>query len=98
MRKKVIGLTLGVFLVALYSASEAKQPTRVPRIGFLSSADNRFTFDRFHEGLRDLGYVEGKNIIIDYQSEDRKADRPNNSTECAGASGSGDSLRVRREW
>ena len=75
MRKKVIGLTLGVLLVALYSAAEAQQPTRVPRIGFLSSTDNRFTFDRFHEGLRDLGYVEGKNIIIDYRTAEAKRER-----------------------
>jgi putative tryptophan/tyrosine transport system substrate-binding protein len=75
MRKKVISLTLSVMLSTLCSAVQAQQLTRVPRIGFLSSTDNRFTFDLFYEGLRDLGYVEGKNIIIDYRTAEAKRER-----------------------
>jgi putative tryptophan/tyrosine transport system substrate-binding protein len=75
MSKKIFSLGLVILLSALSFPADAQQPTRVPRIGFLSSTDNRFTFDLFYEGLRDLGYVEGKNIIIDYRTAEAKRER-----------------------
>jgi putative tryptophan/tyrosine transport system substrate-binding protein len=78
MRKKAIGLALSVmlsapgFLVALLLAlsfpAEAQQP-KIPRIGFLSGTldaqKNRLA--AFQKGLRELGYLEGQNIAIDYR-------------------------------
>jgi putative tryptophan/tyrosine transport system substrate-binding protein len=67
---KIICSTLGAMLFALSVTVEAQQPTKVPRIGFLSSASpssfSVFT-EAFRQGLRDLGYVEGKNILIEYR-------------------------------
>src|SRR5215211_8858436 len=47
---------------------------KIPRIGFLSLAAQPF-YDAFDEGLRDLGYVEGRNIIVDRRFADGVQDR-----------------------
>jgi len=54
------------------------QPARVPRIGFLMTASSSASFARleaFRQGLRELGYVEGKSIVIDWRSADGNAER-----------------------
>ena len=51
-------------------AAQAQQPTKVPRIGYLtvpSASAQAPRLGAFREGLRDLGYVEGKNIFIEYR-------------------------------
>ena len=66
MTKKFFGLTVCAMLFALCVFAEAQQPRKVPRIGYLTVAspisDRR---EAFRQGLRELGYVEGKNIVID---------------------------------
>jgi putative ABC transport system substrate-binding protein len=67
-----------IAFVILAAAVEAQQPTKIPRIGFLSSlspANVSARMDTFRQGLRELGYVEGKNIIIEYRYADGKLDR-----------------------
>ena len=61
MTTKIIGLALSALLFALCSFAEAQQPAKVPRIGYLAGAGPGPS-PAFMEGLRDLGYVEGKNI------------------------------------
>jgi putative tryptophan/tyrosine transport system substrate-binding protein len=81
MSEKITGLALCALLFALSFPAEAQQPAgRVSRIGFLaiSSASNSETalrHDAFRQGLRDLGYVEGKNINIEYRYADGKLER-----------------------
>ena len=73
MRKNIVRLTLGVLLLALSFPAEAQQPARILRIGILiaSSASSVSTrVETFRQRLRELGYVEGKNIVI----EDRYAE------------------------
>jgi putative tryptophan/tyrosine transport system substrate-binding protein len=70
-----LSILVVVVLLAVAVIAEAQQPKKVPRVGFLSSSDNRFSFDRFHEGLRELGYVEGKNIMIDLRTAEAKRER-----------------------
>jgi putative ABC transport system substrate-binding protein len=65
-------------LLALSVSIEAQQPKKVPRIGYLSvnspsTAPARL--EAFRQGLRELGYVEGKNIVIDYRYAEGKQDR-----------------------
>jgi len=50
-------------------AARAQQPVKLPRVGILTPADSDKTpiFDAFREGLRDLGYVEGRNIILEFR-------------------------------
>jgi putative ABC transport system substrate-binding protein len=65
-------------LLALSFPAAAQQPKKVPRIGFLSGASPSALAGRveaFRQGLRDLGYVEGKNIVIEYRYAEGKLDR-----------------------
>jgi putative ABC transport system substrate-binding protein len=77
--KPIIILLVGLTLASAHLA-EAQQPAKVPRIGFLdmgSASDPRNTLglDAFRQGLRELGYVEGKDINIDYRYTERKFER-----------------------
>ena len=50
------------------AAAQAQQPTKIPRIGYLAGATPYWSSARieaFRQGLRELGYVEGKNIVIE---------------------------------
>ena len=78
-------LILCVLLFALCFPAEAQQPKKVPRIGYLSPAStsgSTASLEAFRQGLRESGYVEGKNIIIEYRWAEGKLDRlPELSTE-----------------
>src|SRR6266576_5017708 len=79
MRIKVIGFTLTAMLLALCFFAEAQQPTKGPRIGFVSTsgvpnAPGR-QIEAFRRGLRDLGYIEGQNILVEYRFVEGKMDR-----------------------
>ncbi len=77
--QKSLGLSLIVFvLVVTGAAATAQQPTKVPRIGYLASISLSALAARteaFRQGLRELGYVEGKNIVIEWRSAEGKLDR-----------------------
>ena len=81
MSKKITGLALCAMLFALCLPAEAQQPAgKIPRIGLLaissaSNSETRLRHDGFRQGLRDLGYVEGKNINIEYRYADGKLER-----------------------
>jgi putative ABC transport system substrate-binding protein len=78
MSKRIIGLTLGALLSALCSTAEAQQPKKVPRIGYLSlndAATNSSRSDAIWLALRELGYIEGQNIAIEYRYAEGKRDR-----------------------
>src|SRR5262245_8145413 len=78
-QKSKVGKTaLGVLVALLFAVSfpvEAQQTKKVPRIGYLSSGSASFRTGAFRQGLRDLGYVEGKNIIIEYRNAEGKIER-----------------------
>jgi len=78
MKKKITVLTLCAMLFALCSSAHAQQPKKVPRIGYLSntspSADSA-RYEAFRQGLRELGYVAGKNVVIEYRYTEGKSDR-----------------------
>ena len=60
-----------VLLLAVAVIAEAQQPRKVPRIGFLAAASTSAVAARieaFRHGLRELGYMEGKNIVIEWRS------------------------------
>ena len=67
-------------LSAVPLAGEAQQPTKIARIGYLvtgslESPEKRVTLDAFRQGLRERGYVEGQNILIEYRSAAGKLER-----------------------
>src|SRR5438094_9394217 len=69
---------LCALLLAFSVPIEAQQPTKVPRIGWLTGAalsGNPERREAFRQGSRDLGYVEGKNIVIEWRAADGKRDR-----------------------
>jgi putative tryptophan/tyrosine transport system substrate-binding protein len=71
-------VALGAMLLAISVPAHAQQPTKIPRIGFLtgiSAAGSAARVEAFRQGLRELGYVEGKNIVIEYRYADGKLDR-----------------------
>jgi putative ABC transport system substrate-binding protein len=77
MRKKIISLALCATLFALYQSLEAQQPKKVPRIGYLSASSAAEVSPRaeaFRQGLRELGYVEGKNLVIEFRYAEGKFD------------------------
>jgi putative ABC transport system substrate-binding protein len=73
MTKKIILLALCSLLLAPCFAVEAQQAVKIPRIGYLSGGSR--SAKEFRQGLRELGYVEGKNIIIEWRSAEGTVDR-----------------------
>jgi putative ABC transport system substrate-binding protein len=67
MGKRLIYLVLGAVLLALSFPVEAQQPGRIPWIGYLAGTGSGPS-PAFIQGLRDLGYVEGKNIGLVYRT------------------------------
>ena len=74
MSKKICVWLLATFLLATAFFAEAQQPEKVPRIGYLADAGSSPP-QAFLQALRDLGYVEGKNIAFEYRSTEGKSER-----------------------
>ena len=77
-RAAVPSILVAVVLLALGVTAEGQQPKRVPRIGFMIGTSPSIIPDRiegFRQGLRELGYVEGKNIVIEYRVAESKVER-----------------------
>jgi putative tryptophan/tyrosine transport system substrate-binding protein len=78
MTRKIFYVALGALLLALCRPVAAQQPKKVPRIGYLSSVDPATESTRsepFRLALRELGYLEGQNIAIEYRYAGGKRDR-----------------------
>jgi putative ABC transport system substrate-binding protein len=78
MIKTIIGLALGSILLALVLPAQAQQPRKISRIGYLSGGDpvsRGYRIEAFRQGLKELGYTEGKNIIIEYRFAEARSDR-----------------------
>src|SRR5713226_6983027 len=75
-RREFIGTLAGGLLVAPFAA-EAQQAAKIARIGYLVTnlAANPHWLEAFRQGLRDLGYVEGRNVVIEYRSAEGKLER-----------------------
>jgi putative ABC transport system substrate-binding protein len=76
-RRAFLGTLAGALLTAPLTA-EAQAPAKVPRIGFLmssSATDAPLQFEEFRQGLRELGYVEGKSIAIEYRFAENRLER-----------------------
>jgi putative ABC transport system substrate-binding protein len=76
--RKWAGLFAVVFALTFGGAvATAQQPRKTPHVGLLyaSAVGNSARIQAFREGLRELGYVEGKNVVIDYRYAEGKLDR-----------------------
>ena len=77
-KAKVFGFALSALLLALGTSAQAQQSTKVPRIGYLggtSAAAYAGRIEAFLQGLRELGYFEGKHIAIERRFAEGKPDR-----------------------
>jgi ABC-type uncharacterized transport system substrate-binding protein len=79
MMAKILVYALPVLILATIYLAEAQQPKKVPRIGWVSESSDPNTpgpqVEAFRHGLRDLGYVEGKNMRFEYRYAEGKTDR-----------------------
>jgi putative ABC transport system substrate-binding protein len=78
MMKSIFYWLLATAILISATDANAQQPTKIPRIGYLTGAPLSSISARteaFRQGLRELGYVEGKNIVIEWRSAEEKLDR-----------------------
>lgn len=78
LRNLKCAILLGAMLFAVCFRAEAQQPTKLPRIGFVTAGSSSTIAARIaalRQGLRDLGYTEGQNIIIEWRFAEGKVDR-----------------------
>jgi len=76
--KSVFYFAVCAMLFALCASAAAQQPKKIPRLGYVTSNSSAAISTRteaFRQGLRELGYVEGKNIVIEWRSAEGKLDR-----------------------
>ena len=78
-RVQLFGFALGALLLALCTSAAAQESKKVARIGFLVGSDSanfvrQSNFNVFRQGLRELGYIEDKNIVIEYRNAEGKLD------------------------
>src|SRR5829696_2029363 len=88
MRRRTFLALLGYAIGARPLALHAQHGAKVYRIGILEvipAARNSANLDALREGLRNLGYIEGRNLIIEYRSADGRAERfPDLASELVG--------------
>jgi putative ABC transport system substrate-binding protein len=78
MGKRIVLFVLTSSILLSFHLAQAQQPAKVPRIGYLAGGSGSAVSNRveaFRQGLRELGYVEGKNIVIEWRSSEGKLDR-----------------------
>src|SRR5437868_7622440 len=78
MKTKILLVAVATFILVSFHLAEAQQPAKITRIGYLDAVSlsvNAAPVEAFRQGLRKLGYVEGKNIFIERRSADGKLDR-----------------------
>src|SRR5438477_6845135 len=79
MRGLRLAFTITLLLGGLFSpsAADAQQAAKVARVGYLAfnRAASPHLTEAFRQGLRDLGYVEGRNVVIEYRDAEGKAER-----------------------
>src|SRR5215510_5626986 len=70
MKKTITVLSLCAMLFALGVSAQAQQPAKIPRVAYLSNArfsEIPYRVEGFRQGLRELGYIEGKNIVVEWR-------------------------------
>src|SRR5580765_5477715 len=79
MRRNFMRLTFGALLFALsFSAHAQQQANKLPRLGYLTNDSPSTDLPRraaFRQGLRDLGYIEGQNIAVEYRVGDGQIEK-----------------------
>jgi putative tryptophan/tyrosine transport system substrate-binding protein len=77
MKKKILFILLAMLPLISNVPAGAQQPKKIPRIGYLGAASyaaNEARVQAFRQGLREAGYIEGKNIVIEYRFAEGRRD------------------------
>jgi putative tryptophan/tyrosine transport system substrate-binding protein len=77
MKRKIFCLALYAVFLAISFPAQAQQPKKISRIGFLalSASVTQVRREAFEQGLRERGYTNGQNIVIEYRNAEEKLDR-----------------------
>jgi putative ABC transport system substrate-binding protein len=78
MRRRTFAFGLGALFLKTFHLAQAQQPRKIARVGYLSAGDpvsRGYRIEAFRQGLKERGYIEGKNIIIEYRYAEAKLDR-----------------------
>jgi len=78
MKKKITVFAVSAMLFALCGSVDAQQPKKLPRIGYLTStspSSQSANREAFQQSLRELGYTEGKNILIEWRAAEGNRNR-----------------------
>ena len=78
MRRRNFAFGLGALFLTTFHLAQAQQPRKIARIGYLSPGDpvsRTYRTEAFRQGLKELGYIEGKNIIIEYRFAEARPER-----------------------
>src|SRR5262245_2120430 len=78
MKKGITGPVLCILLFALCVSADAQQSNKIPRIGYLSASsasEALYRTEAFRQGLREIGYTENKNIVVEWRHAEGKFDR-----------------------
>jgi putative tryptophan/tyrosine transport system substrate-binding protein len=78
MRRTIFAFALGSLFLATFQLAQAQQPRKIPRIGYLNPGDavsRAYRTEAFRRGLKELGYVEGQDILIEYRFADARPER-----------------------
>jgi putative tryptophan/tyrosine transport system substrate-binding protein len=82
MVTRIIAVLLVSLVHGSFALAQAQQPKKVVRIGYLAVSSPSASTEAFRQGLRELGYVEGQNIIIEYRyAEEKYAQLPDLAAE-----------------
>src|SRR5258705_1080433 len=80
MERRKLLTAIGLYALAVPLASFAQQQVKIWRVGFLAQrhvdfVDSDYYYGPFRQGMRELGYVEGKNLVIEWRSAEGKSAR-----------------------
>jgi len=76
MNRKIINWLLLAFCLTMVSLAQAQQAGKISRVGYVSTVGSPdANFEELRQGLRDLGYVEGKDILVEYRYAEGESDR-----------------------
>ncbi len=78
MPRRIFAFALGSLVLTTFHLAHAQQPTKIARIGYLNPGDpvsRAYRTEAFRQGLKELGYVEEKNIIIEYRFAEARPER-----------------------
>ena len=68
----IVWMILALLTLAFTHSGKAQQPVKIPKIGILrSGSPPDANIEGFRQGLRDLGYIEGQNVVMEYRWVDR---------------------------